>query len=247
MDEFRKSLVDNLEKYQIGLDDTFRFHCRECGKCCKNRHDIMLTSRDLFRISRAKGLSNLNTIKDYCDVYIGHDSRIPIVRLNPRGASNACPLLTYNRCSVHQDKPTVCALYPLGRVACGQHPQKGQKECVAFTTQYILNPLVCGSRKKQHTVRGWLERFGIPIEDEFYQRWNDSLAFLSIHVRNLEQKIEGKAIELIWMSVYEHLYLKYDINEEFPLQFVRNMVALKEIIDMAESFASGKGGFRYGG
>ena len=32
----------------VSSDDTFRFHCTQCGKCCTERDDILLTPRDLF-------------------------------------------------------------------------------------------------------------------------------------------------------------------------------------------------------
>ena len=47
MDNRLKEIADNLDKMKIGLDDTFKFNCTMCGKCCKNREDILLTPRDL--------------------------------------------------------------------------------------------------------------------------------------------------------------------------------------------------------
>ena len=40
--EFRKD-IDYMMSHKMGLDDTFRFHCKACGKCCKNREDVLLT------------------------------------------------------------------------------------------------------------------------------------------------------------------------------------------------------------
>ena len=47
-----ENIAENLESMTIGLDDTFRFHCTACGKCCINREDILLNPRDLFRIAK---------------------------------------------------------------------------------------------------------------------------------------------------------------------------------------------------
>lgn len=52
----------------------------------------------------------------YCEVYIGRDSRVPIVRLMPRGQIKKCPLLKGKKCSVHNAKPAVCAMYPIERL-----------------------------------------------------------------------------------------------------------------------------------
>ena len=45
-------IVENYDKYKIGLDDEFPFGCSMCGKCCINREDIMLTPRDIFRMAK---------------------------------------------------------------------------------------------------------------------------------------------------------------------------------------------------
>jgi len=29
----RHELIENLDKYRIGIDDLFTFKCRSCGKC----------------------------------------------------------------------------------------------------------------------------------------------------------------------------------------------------------------------
>lgn len=35
-----KELKEQLGYEEIGLDDTFTFHCTQCGKCCIHREDI---------------------------------------------------------------------------------------------------------------------------------------------------------------------------------------------------------------
>ena len=52
MDERLKYITDNFDNLHIGLDDTFRFHCDQCGKCCIDREDILLNPKDVFNISR---------------------------------------------------------------------------------------------------------------------------------------------------------------------------------------------------
>lgn len=37
-----KELKEQLGYEEIGLDDTFTFHCTQCGKCCIHREDILL-------------------------------------------------------------------------------------------------------------------------------------------------------------------------------------------------------------
>ncbi|MCX4298794.1 MAG: hypothetical protein OSJ73_17470 [Lachnospiraceae bacterium] len=39
MDEDVKKIMDGLAKAEIGLDNEFKFHCTQCGNCCRNRED----------------------------------------------------------------------------------------------------------------------------------------------------------------------------------------------------------------
>ena len=37
-----KYIAENLDSLKIGLDETFKFNCTMCGKCCIDREDILL-------------------------------------------------------------------------------------------------------------------------------------------------------------------------------------------------------------
>ena len=118
----------------------------------------------------------------YTETYISRNSCIPIVHLLSNGPKGACPLLSADgRCSVHDCKPTVCALFPLGRVAINRTDDQAPGEGEMPTIKYILNDHSCGSAKKVNTVRSWLAKFGIPEQDEFYLLWNKVRMSLTPH------------------------------------------------------------------
>ena len=35
-----KYIAENLDSLKIGLDETFKFNCTMCGKCCIDREDM---------------------------------------------------------------------------------------------------------------------------------------------------------------------------------------------------------------
>ena len=86
MDERLKYIAENYEQMKIGPDDPFRFHCKECGKCCIHREDILLSPHDLFRAARELGMTTVEFYNQYCEGYIGQDSRLTIIRLMPQGS-----------------------------------------------------------------------------------------------------------------------------------------------------------------
>ena len=108
-------LFRDLESMTIGLDDTFKFHCDQCGKCCTHREDIILSPMDIFKMAKELKMTPVEFYHEYCVFNIGEHTRMPIVRLASEGKDTHCVLLKNHRCSVHKVKPAVCAMFPLGR------------------------------------------------------------------------------------------------------------------------------------
>lgn len=231
MDERLKYITDNFDNLHIGLDDTFRFHCDQCGKCCIEREDILLNPKDIFNVSRELELTPLEAFDKYCETYIGSDSRIPIVRLKPRGSIKRCPLLKDRKCSVHRAKPTVCALFPLGRCVRFNAKKMTEESFDKAEIQYILNPIMCGDASETHTVRDWLESFGLPVRDESFLAWQKVMFRVRKRLVKLEKKLTTKAMEYVWSITWQALYIDYDIHKEFDEQFRNNTERLVMVLD----------------
>lgn len=231
MDNRALKIIKDMDDNAIGLDDTFQFKCRACGKCCKNRYDIMLTTRDLYNIAHTLGRTMKYTVDRYCDVYVGESSRVPIVRLKPGGADQSCPLMFNRRCIVHKAKPVVCALFPLGRVLKNVITENGSELPSEQQPVYFLQNVPCGTRDQTHTVREWLEEFGIPIEDEFYGLWNETNFILSDLFRGLEEKKASKSVLDILRDVaFSEVYMNYDTKLELMPQFRENTAKLRDVM-----------------
>lgn len=230
MDERLKEIAEDFDRFSIGIDDSFNFKCRSCGKCCRNRHDILLNPRDLFRISMHLELLPRDVVAKYCETYIGPDSRIPIVRLLPVGGNNRCPFLVDKRCQVHPVKPAVCALFPLGRVL--KSPESDMVPGVEpMTMQYIINPVDCGAKRKQQTVREWLDKWGYEHPDDYFVKWNTVMMDFSSLIRMMEsQEAAEKALKILWDFVYYHAYINYRTGSEFMPQFDENLAQIAAIV-----------------
>jgi len=234
-----KELFDNLEQLKIGLDDPFYFKCRSCGKCCKNREDILLSPHDLFQIAKHFGKTVQTIAEEYCHCYIGQNSRFPIIRLRPRGVNNACPFLVDKKCQIHACKPAVCALFPLGRFLLAKEPQGN--EPLEYTAGYILQSTECGSRKKSNTVRQWLEKFDVPVDDPFYTEWNMFRGDTSITLRKLEETITEQLFVDLQNALIELLYIQYNTAEEFLPQFSKRVARAKELVHSLQPHLQGGG------
>lgn len=74
MDSRLQEIAENLDKMKIGVDEPFRFHCDQCGKCCINREDILLNPRDVYNMAKELGQEPKDIFALYCEYYIGSDS-----------------------------------------------------------------------------------------------------------------------------------------------------------------------------
>lgn len=221
-DQRLEYIAGNLDAMKIGLDEIFRFHCTMCGKCCTCRENILISPRDIFGMSKELDLSAGELFQKYCEAYIGHDSRIPIVRLLPRGSARRCPLLKNRKCLVHNAKPAVCAMFPVGRVLAAENPGESLRDVSKSRLQYIFCSPGCGDGSETHTVRSWLESFGIPAWDEFYFRWQQAILDMSHLFRNLEKNAGPETMNTAWTAAFAGLYLHYDTAAEFMPQFEKN-------------------------
>ena len=236
MDERLKQIAENFDNMKLDIDDTFRFSCNQCGKCCINREDILLSPFDLFRVSKKLNMKPDEFVTKYGEVYIGDSSRMVIVRLRPLGSIKRCPLLKDRKCSVHDAKPTVCAMYPIGRAIRIDTNKQTSEQMTTKNIEYIFNGAHCGNAET-HTVREWLTSFGIPIEDEFFVEWHKTITELHDIVVLAEEKFKMKStLNAVWSAIYAAMYMKYDINKEFMPQFLANREELFGILRAIPGF-----------
>lgn len=230
MDTRLKEIADNFEAMKIDLDGKFPFHCTMCGKCCINREDILLTPRDIYRMAEELETTPQAFVEQYGETYVGGDSRMPIVRLRPRGTIKRCPLLKDRKCMVHNVKPTVCAMFPIGRCLRlnlqGGVPEKFSAENI----EYIFTAPDCGDETETHTVREWLRDFGISDEDEFFLKWQKTILDLSGIFRAAEKKTDSNRMIFVWNLTFAALYLNYEMEKDFLPQFDENAKRILEAV-----------------
>ena len=87
----RLKMIEELMKHPLEADDSFSFRCDQCGECCKNRNDIILSVFDICRIAKHKNMELKDVIEKYGYLYIGDTSRIPLVALKMRTDNGECP------------------------------------------------------------------------------------------------------------------------------------------------------------
>ena len=223
-------IAENFDSMKRDINDTFRFHCTQCGKCCINRHDIILSPSDIFKMAKYLKMSNSEFIHSYCSMHIGDHSRMPIIMLKPVGKDDRCPLLKNNKCSVHKVKPSVCGMYPLGRYIAFPKGDFGTRSLEGSEVKYLLQPLDCGDDSETHTVREWLNGFDIALEDKTFIQWNEAISQISTRIKTLEKEQDMLTMMEVWFITRVVMYEMYDHEQDFLPQLEKNFSNLKTLL-----------------
>ncbi len=89
--------------------------CHACSACCHDVGDLVeLSPMDVDRLMKAKQFSFDQLIGSY--ISLGKVGKLQIPFLKMTGPEKACSFLDGGFCQVHDMRPDICRLFPLGRV-----------------------------------------------------------------------------------------------------------------------------------
>lgn len=216
---FSEKDLEIFQKNELKPEDTFQFECEMCGNCCRNRSDpILLTGADVYRIACTLGQTMIDVVTDNTRGYIGDTSHLPVIALEER-MDGSCRFLRKGRCMVHQSKPAVCALYPLGRIYNFQDN----------SFHYFVNPKTCQSyhkSEKSWTLQEWLDLFKIEESEEMARVWNRLMGGLTMVTYKMKKdEIKGPLLDILLFA----MYFGYDTSKPYIEQVERHMAALTDI------------------
>ena len=226
--ENRLKYIEELMQSPLGPDDSFSFRCRQCGECCRDREDILLSPFDICRIAKQIDAEPFEVIQKYGTVYIGHTSKVPLVSLKMRDDTGECPFLKDNRCSIQMSKPSVCALYPLGRTV------SIDAESESADVSYILQPVSCGANDESHTPIEWLGEFGLEESEEWFLVWQDTVIGLCERISTLLPKLPGSIPDEMYSGLMEILYMRYHPEDPLFPQVIENRDMARRLLDSIE-------------
>lgn len=211
--------LEIFRKNELKPENTFHFECEMCGRCCRNRREpILITGADLYRVARALDITMMNAMEDNTVGYIGENSHMPVLVLKER-MDGSCRLLRKGHCMVHNDKPAVCALYPLGRIY----------DLRDDSFHYFVNPVTCQPNRKDGKawmLQEWLDEFKISETEKMTQAWNRLIGGLIAVTQKMNQEqITGRFLDVLLSA----LYIDYDTSKPYIEQVERHMDMLPDV------------------
>lgn len=105
-------------KRQLSSTEEFRFSCHPGVPCfmrCCSDINILLTPVDVLRLARRLGISTGDFLDRYTMTPILKQLHLPVVALRMGDdPEKRCLLLGEHGCTVYQDRPWSCRMYPVG-------------------------------------------------------------------------------------------------------------------------------------
>ncbi|MFH2001231.1 MAG: YkgJ family cysteine cluster protein [Planctomycetota bacterium] len=147
----------------MDLDSKFSFKCHPGVKCfnqCCGDVNIFLTPYDVLRLKNRLGISSSEFMNKYTAMPIDKNQKFPVIlfRMNHEKSNNCYFVDEKTGCTVYEDRPWACRMYPLGMAS----PKKGSPEG-DHDFFFLLKEDICMGHKedKQFTVKEWLDNQGI--------------------------------------------------------------------------------------
>ena len=227
MNSRSKEMQKYYSEHILKEDDTFNFKCKMCGLCCIRDEDepVIVMGPDLVRIARKLHLSTLDVIRKYCYFNIGEKSGLPVLTLKTDWMRR-CIFLQNARCMVHDAKPEVCAMFPLGRMV-RVHPSRENGEAsYAYFTQPGGG---CPGENTDVTctLREWKEKFHLEEREKEMLAWNNMLPDL-MAIADIYDRADPAEVFLS-QALYD-----FDPAKDLIPQIEKNHKIAKEVLAKAQ-------------
>ncbi len=205
-----------------------RFRCQGCGKCClRVKEGVPVDSQDVFRMTkylRDHGEDILCTddfLARYAEPVLLDECGYFVYMLKTVGEENACIFLKDNRCTIHDENPRACRLYPfvVNPDPRGLHSYLLSREY----PHHFTGPVV--------QTKSWMKK-RFPKEDRlFLQTDFGGAKTLADLLRKIPERNRTQAV----MHFLRLKYSEYDLDQPFLDQYRRNQDKLIAILNrMAE-------------
>jgi Fe-S-cluster containining protein len=189
MDDMKKTNVNKRER--MDADHVFQFSCSPglpCFTQCCQDVTIVLTPYDVLRMKDALGITSDEFLDKYTLILSKEKRLIPLVLLKMGEQNKKCPLVTEKGCSIYEDRPWPCRMFPLDVNDDG-------------TFRIIADRARCLglSSSEKWPISEWLVDQGIAI----YEQMNDLFAQVTTPLQATDLDIDNpKIYQMTFMALY---------------------------------------------
>ncbi|MFA4837419.1 MAG: YkgJ family cysteine cluster protein, partial [Dehalococcoidia bacterium] len=116
------------------MEHAFKFDCHtqvSCfGKCCRDVN-IFLTPYDVLRMKNALGIPSAEFLEKYATPLILEENQLPVLllKMGEDDADKKCPFVSDAGCTIYNDRPWSCRMYPVGLASSKTQTSAGEEFC----------------------------------------------------------------------------------------------------------------------
>ncbi|MCG6947769.1 MAG: YkgJ family cysteine cluster protein [Acidobacteria bacterium] len=164
------------DKRQLAEGEIFNFTCHPgvpCFNSCCADVNIVLTPIDVLRLARRLEMDTRQFLEIHTSNPITKDLQLPIVMLKMTdGENKPCPFVGEQGCTVYEDRPWACRMYPLGMAIpparAGEEPEP---IFFVFEDDHCKGRLQADA--KEWTAKSWRDDQGIEDRESLETGFRD--------------------------------------------------------------------------
>lgn len=180
--------------------------CKGCSSCCQGMGDsIWLDPYDIFQLTRNLNKTFQELLEKELEFHVEDGLVLPNIRM--QGERSSCSFLDKDgRCSIHEFRPGLCRLFPLGR-----NYEEDQ-------LSYFLLVHECPAQNKtKMKVNKWLGVPRMKDYENFLVAWHNITKNLrSFLTENPQDESVTKTVNLKFLEIF---YMTPFQGEDFYLEF----------------------------
>ncbi len=180
--------------------DKFKFSCHKGLNCftqCCADVTIFLTPYDILRMKRRLGISSDEFLASYTFVPFTQQQKLPVVVLKMGDDERrTCPFLAAEGCSIYEDRPWACRMYPLGLASPSEDAGPAEQRFYFLMQEGNC----CGfNEDKEWMVGEWIENQGITLYNEMGELFKD----ISLHeFFRKDGRLDPEKMEMLYLGCY---------------------------------------------
>jgi Fe-S-cluster containining protein len=211
---------------QLGAGESFCFECRKdlpCFTDCCADVNIFLTPSDVLRLSRRLGLSTTEFLDRHTLLPITKDLHLPVLLLKMRDEpGKRCPFVEEHGCSVYEERPWSCRMYPLGMALTPARAGEDPKPIY-----FLFEESFCAGKdqSKSWTVEQWRENQGVAEREELDSGYRE--------IVSNPWFIGGRQLDPKRIEMFHHAFHDLDLFREFVFKssFLRRFELEEDLVE----------------
>jgi Fe-S-cluster containining protein len=217
----KKAVLEDFPR--LTAEDSFCFGCHSglrCFNVCCGDVNIVLTPYDVLRMRARLALPSGEFLRRFTLAPFSNEMKLPVVLLKMNDdEKKSCPFVGPSGCSIYEDRPWPCRMYPVGMASSGAG--QGAPGKVFY---FLMHETPCDgfSEPRRWTIAEWMKDQGVGPYDEM----GAEFARLTLHPYLVQGRgLEPAKVDMFTMACYDQdrfrrflfessFFKRFDIDED---------------------------------